>query len=296
MTETMVSSATREVLLGPDHPFVIIGERINPTGRKLLADEMTAGDYSRVERDALSQVAAGALMLDVNAGLPMADEAKVLAEAVQRVQAIVDVPLSIDSSGVEPIANALEVYKGKALVNSVNGESKRMEAIFPLVKKHNAAVIALCNDDSGISHDPDERFEVAKNIVEHAADYGIPKSDILMDPLVMTVGAINTAGSAVIKLLRRLQEELEVNTTGGMSNISFGLPNRDVINSNFLAMAISAGLNSAITNPLHASVVSAVKAADLMMGRDPNCTNWIKTARQAAKAAKEAEEAEAAKG
>ena len=166
-----------------------------------------------------------------------------------------------------------------------------MEAIFPLVKKHGAAVIALCNDDTGISHDPDERFEVAKNIVERAADHGIPKSDILIDPLVMTVGAINTAGAAVLKLLRRLQDELEVNTTGGMSNISFGLPNRGVINSNFLAMAIATGLHSAITNPLHASVVSAVKAADLMMGRDPNCANWIKTARAAAKVAKEAEEA-----
>ena len=190
---------------------------------------------------------------------------------------------------MEPLASALEVYQGKALVNSVNGESKRMEEVFPLIKKHRAAVIALCNDDSGISHDPDERFEVAKNIVERAADHGIPKSDIVIDPLVMTVGAINNSGSSVIRLLRRLQDELEITTTGGMSNISFGLPNRDIINSNFLAMAIAAGLHSAITNPLHGSIVSAVKAADLMMGRDPNCVAWIKRARQAAKEEEEKE-------
>jgi len=280
MTETIISSASREVVIGFDRPFVIIGERINPTGRKLLAAEMAAGDYSRVESDALTQVAAGAHMLDVNAGIPMADEPRILAEAIQLVQSLTDVPLSIDSSIVEALEAGLAVYKGKALVNSVTGEEERLEAVLPLIKKYGAAVVAISNDETGISEDPDVRFEVAKKIVRHAADYGIPACDVVVDPLIMPVGAINDAGAVAFKLLRRLHDELKVNTTGGASNVSFGLPNRNGLNGAFISMAMTAGLTSAITNPLHPEVVSAIMGADVMMGHDPNCTRWIKKFRE----------------
>ena len=202
MTTTTISSATREVHIGFDQPFVIIGERINPTGRKILAEEMKNGDYSRVESDALAQVAAGAHMLDVNAGIPLADEPRILAEAVQLVQSITDVPLSIDSSIVEALEAGLAVYQGKALVNSVTGEDEVLERVLPLVAKYKAAVVAISNDETGISEDPNVRFAVAKKIVERAADYGIPYSDIVVDPLVMPIGAINTAGVQVMALVR----------------------------------------------------------------------------------------------
>ena len=234
MTTTTISSATREVHIGFDQPFVIIGERINPTGRKILAEEMKNGDYSRVEADALAQVAAGAHMLDVNAGIPLADEPRILAEAVQLVQSITDVPLSIDSSIVEALEAGLAVYQGKALVNSVTGEDEVLERVLPLVAKHKAAVVAISNDETGISEDPNVRFAVAKKIVERAADHGIPYSDIVVDPLVMPIGAINTAGVQVMALVRRLRDELKVNTTCGASNVSFGLPNRNGINAAFL--------------------------------------------------------------
>jgi len=282
MTDTIISSATREVVMGFDRPFVIIGERINPTGRKLLAAEMAAGDYSRVESDALAQVAAGAHMLDVNAGIPMADEPKILAEAIELVQTLTDVPLSIDSSIVAALEAGLAVYKGKALVNSVTGEEERLEAVLPLVKKYGAAVVAISNDETGISEDPDVRFAVAKKIVEHAADYGIPACDVVVDPLIMPVGALNDAGAVAFKLLRRLHDELKVNTTGGASNVSFGLPNRNDLNGAFISMAMTAGLTSAITNPMHPEVVSAIMGADVMMGHDPNCTRWIKKFREPA--------------
>lgn len=280
MTDTIISSATKEVALGFEHPFVIIGERINPTGRKLLAQEMAAGDYSRVEQDALAQVAAGAHMLDVNAGIPLADEPRILAETIQLVQSLTDVPLSIDSSIVAALEAGLEVYQGKALLNSVTGEEERLESVLPLVKKYGCAVVAISNDETGISEDPDVRFAVAKKIVERAADYGIPHSDIVVDPLVMPIGAINTAGRQVMALVKRLRDELKVNTTCGASNVSFGLPNRDGVNSAFLTMAIAAGMTSAITNPLHDSVMEAVLGADVMMGHDPNCARWIKKFRQ----------------
>ncbi|MEE2716225.1 MAG: methyltetrahydrofolate cobalamin methyltransferase [SAR324 cluster bacterium] len=280
MTDTIISSATKEVALGFEHPFVIIGERINPTGRKLLAQEMAAGDYSRVEQDALAQVAAGAHMLDVNAGIPLADEPRILAETIQLVQSLTDVPLSIDSSIVAALEAGLEVYQGKALLNSVTGEEERLESVLPLVKKYGCAVVAISNDETGISEDPDVRFAVAKRIVERAADYGIPHSDIVVDPLVMPIGAINTAGRQVMALVKRLRDELKVNTTCGASNVSFGLPNRNGVNSAFLTMAIAAGMTSAITNPLHDSVMEAVLGADMMMGHDPNCARWIKKFRQ----------------
>src|SRR5512140_805917 len=213
MTDTVLSSATREVVIGFDRPFVIIGERINPTGRKLLAAEMAAGDFSRVEADALAQVAAGAHMLDVNAGIPLADEPAILAKAIQLVQSITDVPLSIDSSIVAALAAGLAVYQGKALVNSVTGEEDRLETVLPLVKKYGAAVVAISNDETGISEDPDVRFAIAKRIVERAADHGISAADVVVDPLVMPIGAIGTAGRQVFALVRRLHEELGVNTT-----------------------------------------------------------------------------------
>jgi 5-methyltetrahydrofolate--homocysteine methyltransferase len=281
MTDTIVSSASKEVVIGFDRPFVIIGERINPTGRKILAAEMAAGDFSRVEADARAQVEAGAHMLDVNAGIPLADEPAILARAVQLVQSITDVPLSIDSSIVAALEAGLAVYKGKALVNSVTGEDERLEAVLPLVKKYGAAVIAISNDETGISEDPDVRFAVAKKIVERARDHGIPTADVVVDPLVMPIGAINQAGVQVLRLVHRLRTELKVNTSCGASNISFGLPNRDGINSAFLTMAMGAGMTSAITNPLHIEVIKACMGADVMLGHDPDCARWIRRFRDA---------------
>jgi 5-methyltetrahydrofolate--homocysteine methyltransferase len=280
MTETLISSASKEIVIGFDRPFVIIGERINPSGRKILAEEMKRGDYRRVEADAVAQVEAGAHMLDVNAGIPLADEPAILAEAIKLVQSITDVPLSIDSSIVAALESGLAVYQGKALVNSVTGEEERLESVLPLVARHNAAVVAISNDETGISEDPDVRFEVARKIVERAADYGIHHSDVVVDPLVMPIGAINSAGRQVIHIVRRLREELKVNTTCGASNISFGLPNRNGINGAFLTMAIGAGMTSAITNPLHAEVMQAVLGADVMMGHDPDCKRWIRKYRE----------------
>jgi 5-methyltetrahydrofolate--homocysteine methyltransferase len=281
MTDTVLSSATREVVIGFERPFVMIGERINPTGRKILAAEMAAGDFSRVEADARAQIAAGAQMLDVNAGIPLADEPAILAKAVQLVQSITDVPLSIDSSIVAALEAGLAVYKGKALVNSVTGEEERLESVLPLVKKYGAAVVAISNDETGISQDPDVRFEVAKKIVHRAADHGIPASDIVVDPLVMPIGAINQAGVHVMHLVRRLRNELKVNTTCGASNVSFGLPAREAISATFLTMAIGAGMTSAIMNPLHVEIVKACMAADVMMGHDPDCMRWIRKFREA---------------
>ncbi|MFT5219842.1 MAG: 5-methyltetrahydrofolate--homocysteine methyltransferase [Planctomycetota bacterium] len=282
MTETVVSSATKELVIGFDRPFVIIGERINPTGRKIMADEMKNGDYSRVESDTIAQMAAGAHMLDVNAGIPLADEPRILAESIQLVQSLTDAPLSIDSSIIEALEAGLSVYQGKALVNSVTGEEENMERVLPLIKKYGAAVVAISNDETGISEDINVRYEVAKKIVERAADYGIPACDVVVDPLVMPIGAINTAGREVLRLIHRLRTELKVNTTCGASNISFGLPNRNGFNGAFISMAIQAGMTSAITNPLHAEVVAASMGADVMLGKDPDCSRWIKQFREPA--------------
>lgn len=275
MTNTVVSSATSEVIIGFGQPFVVIGERINPTGRRALAAEMIAGDFSRVERDALAQVAAGAHMLDVNAGIPLADEPLLLASAVRLVQSVTDVPLSIDSSVIAALEAGLAAYVGKPLVNSVTGEDEQMDRVLPLVARHSAAVVAITNDESGISQDPDVRYAVAEKIVRRAADHGIPREDIVVDPLVMPVGAMPSAVSQVLHLVGRLREELKVNTTCGASNISFGLPNRAAINSAFLAMTIGAGLTSAITNPLEDEIMAAVRASDVLAGHDQNCAAWI---------------------
>ncbi|MEO0798318.1 MAG: dihydropteroate synthase, partial [Pseudomonadota bacterium] len=249
MTETVVSSATKTAIIGFEQPFCVIGERINPTGRKKLAAEMIEGNFTTVEADALAQVAAGATMLDVNAGVTAVDpnktEPPLLAKTIELVQSLVDTPISIDSSVPAALEAGLAVCKGRPLVNSVTGETDRLEIILPLIKKYDVPVVAISNDESGISEDPDVRFNVARKIVEHAADYGIPAHDIVVDPLVMPIGAMNTAGRQVFALVRRLREELKVNTTCGASNISFGLPNRRAMNAHFLSMASAIGMTSA---------------------------------------------------
>ncbi len=280
MTKTLISSHKQEITIGFDSPFCVIGERINPTGRKLLAAEMAAGDYSRVLSDALAQVEAGATMLDVNAGIPMADEPAILAKAIQLVQEVVNVPLAIDSSIVAALEAGLSVYKGKPLFNSVTGEEERLEVVLPLVKKYGAAVVAISNDETGISEDPNVRYEVAKKIVERAADYGIPREDVVVDPLIMPVGAINMAGRSALDLIIRLRNELKVNTTCGASNISFGLPNRHGMNAAFLSMAAGAGMTSAIMNPLHAEEMTGIMGANVMNGNDPECRRWIQKFRE----------------
>ena len=275
MTDTIISSATKEVAIGFGRPFVMIGERINPTGRKLLAEEMKNGDFSRVVSDAIAQVEAGAQMLDVNAGIPLADEPALLVRAIQEVQAVTDVPIAIDSSIVEALEAAIESYEGKPLINSVTGEEEVLERVLPFVAKHGAAVVAISNDETGISEDPNVRFEVAKKIVNRAADFGIPAADVVVDPLVMPIGAMGTAGRQVFELVGRLRDELKVNTTCGASNVSFGLPNRHNITGTFLAMSIGAGMTSAIMNPLHSEVKTAIMAADVLNGQDENCAAWI---------------------
>src|SRR6056300_542763 len=280
MTRTIISSATKEIIIGFEAPFCVIGERINPTGRKLLAEEMAHGDYSRVQSDAVAQIDAGATMLDVNAGIPLADEPKILADSIKLIQSFTDIPLSIDSSIVEALEAGLSVYQGKPLVNSVTGEEERLEAVLPLVKKYGAAVVAISNDETGISEDPNERYKVAKKIVERAADYGIKREDVIVDPLIMPVGAINLAGRSALDLITRLRNELKVNTTCGASNISFGLPNRHGMNAAFLSMAAGAGMTSAIMNPLHPEEMTAILGADVMNGVDPECRKWIQKFRE----------------
>ena len=280
MTQTLLSSDKQEIIIGFDTPFCVIGERINPTGRKLLASEMAAGDYSRVLSDAVAQVEAGATMLDVNAGIPMADEPAILAEAIKLVQEVVAVPLAIDSSIVAALESGLAAYKGKPLVNSVTGEEDRLNSVLPIVKKYNAAVVAISNDETGISEDPNERYEVAKKIVERASDYGIPREDVLVDPLIMPVGAINMAGRSALDLIIRLRNELKVNTICGASNISFGLPNRHGMNAVFLSMAVGAGMTSAIMNPLHIEEMTGIMGANVMNGNDPECRRWIERFRE----------------
>ena len=257
MTRTIVESKTKTAVLGFDEPFCVIGERINPTGRKKLAAELEAGDFSTVETDALAQVAAGANILDINAGVvynsnpnPNETEPPLMTKIIELVQGLVDVPLCIDSSVPGALEAGLAAAEGRPLLNSVTGEEERLELVLPLVKKYNVPVVAISNDDTGISEDPDVRFAVARKIVERAADFGIPAHDIVVDPLVMPIGAMATAGKQVFTLVRRLRDELGVNTTCGASNISFGLPNRHGINNAFLPMAIQAGMTSAIMNPV----------------------------------------------
>ena len=264
MTRTIVESKTKTAIIGFDQPFCVIGERINPTGRKKLAAELEMDDFTTVEADAVAQVLAGATVLDINSGAVFSNkmaederyadnnfvEPPLMKALIERVQAIVDVPLCIDSSVPGALEEGLKAAEGRPLLNSVTGEEERLELVLPLVKKYNVPVVAISNDDTGISEDPDVRFAVAKKIVERAADFGIPAHDIVVDPLVMPIGAMATAGNQVFTLVRRLRDELGVNTTCGASNISFGLPNRHGINNAFLPMAMTAGVTSAIMNPV----------------------------------------------
>jgi len=273
--ETKLTSATKTVVIGPGHPVRIIGERINPTGRKALAAEMASGDLDRVAADALAQVASGAAILDVNAGIPMVDEPALLAKIVELVQSLTDVPLCIDSSVVDALARGLEAYEGKPLVNSVNGEEDRLEAVLPLVKKHGAAVIGLAMDESGIPETPDLRLQVARKILERAQDHGIDPADVVIDPLVLPVGASPKAGRVVLDTLRLVGEELGVNTVCGASNVSFGLPDRPGLNAAFLSMTVASGITAVIANPLEGISRMGILAGDLLMGNDEHCMTWI---------------------
>ena len=280
MTKTILASATKELVIGFEQPFCVIGERINPTGRKKLATEMKQGNMETVKADVIAQVEAGAHMLDVNAGIPLADEPQILADTINLVQSITDLPLCIDSSIIDALEKGLSVYKGRALLNSVTGEDESLERVLPLVKKYDCAVVAISNDETGISQDPNVRYAVAKKIVERAQDYGIKPQDVVVDPLVMPVGAINIAGRKALDLIHRLRNELKVNTTCGASNVSFGLPNRNGINASFLSMAIGAGMTSAIMNPCHEKEMELIRGADVIAGQDPDCTRWIKRYRE----------------
>jgi 5-methyltetrahydrofolate--homocysteine methyltransferase len=285
MTETVLSSASQEVVIGFDRPFVTIGERINPTGRKKLAEEIAAGDYSRVEADALAQVAAGAQVLDINVGVPMADEPKIMADLVKLVCSLIDAPLCLDSSNPEALESGLAAYDGKALINSITGEERSLEAVLPLAKKYSAAVVAICNDENGISNDGNVRFEVARKIMQRAIDHGIPRENVIIDPLVMPVGAVGDSGRTVVRLVRRVCEELKLNTICGASNVSFGLPCRTELNASFLSMLIGAGLTSAIVNPLHNEIMTAITGAEVLAGVDNRCKRWMKRCRAQAQSA-----------
>jgi 5-methyltetrahydrofolate--homocysteine methyltransferase len=273
--ETRLSSRGREVVVSGDRPFVIIGERINPTGRKVLAAEMKEGRMDRVRSDAIAQAAAGAHMLDVNAGIPALDEAALLVAAIKAVSEVSDLPICIDSSIIEALEAGLSAYEGKALVNSVTAEEERMERIFPLVKKHGAAVIGMANDETGITMVPQERVDLARRIIERAADYGIPREDVIIDPIAMTVAADPTCGVITLETMRLIRDQLGNNMICGASNVSFGLPDRATVNAAFLPLAMHAGLTCAITNPLVPEVRRAVLAGDLLLGHDEYAMRWI---------------------
>ena len=277
---TKVSSKTQTVEINREKPTVIIGERINPTGRKLMQKALQAGDFDIVRKDAVAQVNAGAKILDVNAGVPGADEPALLKKVLNTVLEVTDVPLCIDTADPEALEVALKEYQGKALVNSVNGEERSLDAVLPLVKEYGAAVIGLCMDDDGIPTSAEHRLSVAAKIIERASKLGIPIEDIVIDPLALTMGADHTAGSMAMETIEMIVAEFGVNITMGASNISFGMPDRKHINSTFIAMSIYAGLSCPITNPLEESVAIAVLAADLSMGKDEYGMNWIKAFRE----------------
>ena len=272
--DTVVQSRSKTVVIGPEQPFCVIGERINPTGRKAFQAQLQAGDLSQLEIDVAQQVEGGADMLDVNVGDPLADEIELMAQAIPLVQGLTDVPLCIDSSVIEALEAGLAAYEGKALVNSVTGEDERLEAILPIVAKHGAAVIGLANDDE-IPMEPERRLEVAKKIVSAAGDYGIPPEDIVIDALAMPVGALPNAVTLFVETLALIRENLGVNMTCGASNTSFGLPGRETLGAGFLAIAASHGLTSAIMDARSPQCVEAVRASDLLMQRDEWGARWI---------------------
>jgi 5-methyltetrahydrofolate--homocysteine methyltransferase len=283
--DTVLRARTKTVTIGAGQPFCIIGERINPTGRKKLAEELKGGDLSTVVADTEAQVAAGADMLDINAGIPLVDEAELLATMLKTVQGTADIPICIDSSVIEALEAGLAVYEGRALVNSVTGEDERLEEILPLVAHHGAAVIGLANDETGIPETPQQRLDIARKIVSAAGDHGIPSEDVVIDPLAMTVGADTEAVTTTLETIRLIRDELGVNMCLGASNVSFGLPERFVLNAAFLPMAMAAGLTSAIMSTAEVCV-NSVRAADLLLGHDPWGASWIAAhrARQAAAA------------
>jgi 5-methyltetrahydrofolate--homocysteine methyltransferase len=272
---TVLRGREREVPIGDEHPFVVVGERINPTGRARLTAELIAGDATTVKADALAQVEAGALVLDVNAGIPGFDEAELLARVVAAVLQVVDVPLCIDSSTPEVLEAILPLVPGKPLVNSVTAEARSLERLLPLVARRGAAVIGMANDEEGISMDPLVRLRAARTIVDASEALGIPRADVIIDPLCMPIGAEPRAATALFETIGLIREELGVNVSCGASNVSFGLPDRRLLDASFLAMAIHAGMNTAITNPLHEPVRKAVAAADVLLGRDPSARAWI---------------------
>ncbi|MBW2434003.1 MAG: dihydropteroate synthase [Deltaproteobacteria bacterium] len=283
---TTVESTSKKVSISRELPTAIIGERINPTGRKTLQQELKAGNFDTVKADALAQIEAGAVILDVNAGVPGADEPALLVKMVEVLSELTDVPLCIDTANVNALEAALKAYSGKALVNSVNGEEERLETVLPLIKQYNAAVIGLTMDDDGIPKTLEKRIEIAGKIIDRATKLGIAAEDIVIDPLAMSVGADDQAGKMALDAVEAIVKKFGVNITMGCSNISFGIPDRELLNGAFLAMAIRCGLTCPITNPLFYEVVTSILAADLAMGRDEFATNWIEGYRKRQAAAK----------
>ena len=288
LQHTVIRSATKAITIGGDQPFCIIGERINPTGRPKFQAQLRAGDLSQIETDVLAQVAGGATMLDVNMGIPLVDEAELLAKTITMVQGLTDLPLVIDSSVVEALEAGLGAYQGKALVNSVTGEKERLEAILPIVARHGAAVIALPNEEDEIPDDPYKRLDITKKIVDIATgEYGIPLEDIVIDPLAMPIGADTTLVTKTLQTIQLIHDELGLNMTLGASNVSFGMPGRHALGATFLPMAMRCGLTSAIMDVRSPQIVEAIKAADLLLGNDEWGMAWIARARAAAAAAAE---------
>jgi 5-methyltetrahydrofolate--homocysteine methyltransferase len=288
---TVVRSATREVVIGSDQPFCLIGERLNPTGRKIFAEQLRRGDLSRIAIDVEQQVAGGATMLDINMGVPLADEAELLAKAVTMVQELTDLPICIDSSVIEALDAGLGAYQGKALVNSITGERERMDAILPIVKRYGAAVIALPNEEDEIPDEPERRLEITKKILDVAVgEYEIPIEDIVIDPLAMPIGADTSLVNSTLRTIELIHDELGLNMTLGASNVSFGMPGRHALGAAFLPMAMQCGLTSAIVDVRAPQIVEGVKAADLLLGNDDWGAAWIARSRAAAAAEKAAAE------
>jgi 5-methyltetrahydrofolate--homocysteine methyltransferase len=292
--ETRLRSASKEVVLGHDRPFVVIGERINPTGRRIFQEQLRAGDLSAIERDVKAQVEGGAMVLDINMGVPLTDEPALLKTAIKMVQDITDLPICIDSSVVEAIEAGLSVYQGRALVNSITAEDDRMAAILPMVKEYGAAVVALPNDADEIPMEADKRLDLTKKILDTAVGTsGLAPDDILIDPLAMPIGADTTVVKTALETIRRIREQFDLNMTLGASNVSFGMPGRHTINATFLPMAMTAGLTSAIMDARTPQIVESVKAADLLLGHDEWGGSWISAHRAKQAAEKAAAEATA---
>ena len=273
--KTILTSEKKTVVIGPDAPFVVIGERINPTNRKKLAEELKRYDYTRVKADAMAQLAAGAQVIDVNCGVPGADEPGILKGAVEVLQQTIDAPLSLDSSTPEALEAALPAYKGKALVNSVTGEDKVLDRLLPLIKKHKAAVIGITNDQKGISNDPKVRLAVARKIIARAEEHGIPREDVIIDTICMPIGANQTLGRATLDTMRLVRDELGVNISIGAGNVGFGLPDRPALTASIMLLGMPNGLTAAIANPLEPEIYRAVLAGDLMLGKDSFGMKWI---------------------